>query len=102
MRVSAPHRPREWMVFGPGYSGLGKTRGVKAARADLDFAEQLAEIFSTPGPCSSVALDYDVGSGDNVETACVLDDGHLDYHTDGCLLWSDLTALAHPHAPTEL
>jgi hypothetical protein len=95
--VSAPHRPREWIVFGPGYSGLGKTRGVKAARADLDFAEQLAEVNAPNVQCGSHAEEWD-----GRINRCVLNDDHLGYHTDGCLLWSDMTALAHPHAPTEL
>lgn len=95
--MSAPHRPRDWIVFGPGYSGFGKTRGVKAARADLDFAEQLAEVDAPKVRCDSHAEEWD-----GRINRCVLDDGHLDYHTDGALLWSDMTALEAQYAPAGL
>lgn len=78
---------------------------ARMARDRLSLREQLADLDAPRTPCLSVALDYDVGSGDNVETSCVLDDGHLDYHTDGCLLWSDATALPRepePRPPTRV
>lgn len=55
-------------------------------RAALSAREQLAEVNAPKVRCGSHAEEWD-----GRINRCVLSDDHLGYHTDGCLLWSDLT-----------
>jgi hypothetical protein len=71
-----------------------RTRAIVARlnRDRLRVREQLADVNVPRVRCNSHVEEWD-----GRVNRCVLnDDNHLDYHTDGCLQWSDATACEGP------
>jgi hypothetical protein len=79
----------------PWYGVEGKGKPVNDRRADRNFREQLLELVPTERrSCRSCAEEWAVLDEDlnPTITQCILEEGHTDLHTDGCLGWNDETA----------